>query len=74
MIPVFILDENILKNLSDRNLRLGFMIKAIRQLKTDLLTLGSDLLVLQGKPTELIPKIAHRNRVDAVYVNKAYSV
>jgi deoxyribodipyrimidine photo-lyase len=74
VIPVFIFDENILKTLPDRNLRLGFIIKAINQLKTDLLKSGSDLRVLKGKPSELIPKIAYRNRAGAVYVNKAYSV
>lgn len=73
MIPVFIFDEYILENLPDRNLRLGFIIEALKKLKTDLRKLGSDLLVLKGRPSDLIPKIAHRNRVDAVYVNKAYS-
>ncbi|MGB7293864.1 MAG: deoxyribodipyrimidine photo-lyase [Thermodesulfobacteriota bacterium] len=74
VIPIVIFDENILENLPDRNLRLGFIIEATKQLKTDLLKLGSDLLVLKGKPSDLIPKIAYRNKVDAVYVNKAYSV
>lgn len=74
VIPVFIFDENILENLPDRNLRLGFIIEAIKQLKTDLFKLGSDLLVLKGKPSDLIPKIACKNKVNAVYVNKAYSI
>jgi deoxyribodipyrimidine photo-lyase len=74
VIPIFIFDENILENLPDRNLRLGFITEAIKQLKTNLEDLGSYLLVLKGKPSELIPKVADKIRVDAVYVNKAYSV
>lgn len=73
VIPVFILDENILEHLPDRSLRLGFMIEAIKHLKKDLLRLGSNLVVLKGRPEDLIPKFAYRNRVDAVYVNKACS-
>jgi deoxyribodipyrimidine photo-lyase len=73
VIPIFIFDENILENLPDKNLRLGFIIEAIKQLKADLLKLGSNLLVLKGTPSDLIPKIARRDRVDAIYVNKAYS-
>lgn len=74
VIPIFILDENILENLPDRNRRLGFIIEAIKRLKTDLHKLGSYLLVLKGRPYERIPEVAYKNRVDAVYVNKAYSV
>jgi deoxyribodipyrimidine photo-lyase len=74
VIPIFIFDENILVSLSDRNVRLGFIIEAIKRLKTDLHNFGSYLLVLKGMPSEKIPEVARKNRVDAVYVNKAYSV
>ena len=74
VIHIFILDVNILENVSDRNPRLVFIIEAIRKLKRDLLALGSDLLVLKGNPPELIPKFAYRNSVDAVCVNKAHSL
>jgi deoxyribodipyrimidine photo-lyase len=74
VIPVFIFDDNILEKLPDKSRRLGFITEAIKQLKTDLVNLGSYLFVLKGRPSELIPTVANRIRADAIYVNKAYSV
>ena len=74
VIPVFIFDENILENLPNRHLRLGFITEAVKQLKTDLVNIGSYLFVLKGRPSELIPKVASRIQADAIYLNKAYSV
>lgn len=73
VIPVFIFDSNIIENLPDSNLRLGFIAGAVRQLEMELNKLGSYLLVLKGRPSELIPSLAYNNGAGAVYVNKAYS-
>ena len=73
VLPVFILDENILRKIIRENPRIGFLADAILNLDKKLKSLGSFLLVLRGKPEEIFPDILNKYKMDAVYLNKAYS-
>lgn len=73
VLPIFILDENILRKIIRENPRIGFLADAILNLDKKLKSLGSFLLVLKGKPEEIIPDILNKYKIDAVYLNKAYS-
>ncbi|MER3447759.1 MAG: deoxyribodipyrimidine photo-lyase [Candidatus Dadabacteria bacterium] len=73
VLPIFILDENILRRIIRENPRIGFLLDCIRNLGNKLKSLGSFLLVLKGKPEEILPDIINKYKIDAVYLNKAYS-
>ncbi len=73
VLPVFILDENILRKIIRENPRSGFLRDAILNLEKKLKSLGSFLLVLKGKPEEIFAYVLNKYKMDAVYLNKAYS-
>ena len=73
VLPIFIFDDNILKRLLTENQRIGFLLDGIEALDKKLKALGSYLLVLKGKPEEVIPDNIKKYKIDAVYLNKAYS-
>lgn len=60
VLPIFILDENILRKIIRENPRIGFLADAILNLDKKLKSLGSFLLVLKGKPEEIIPDILNK--------------
>ena len=72
VIPVFIFDENILKELHDNDQRVLFIHQEIESLKKTYNSFDSDLQVYYGDPIELIPKIAHENNAQQVYTNRDY--
>ncbi len=73
VLPVFILDENILEKIIRENPRIWFLADAILNLEKKLKSLGSSLLVLKGKPERIFPDVLNKYKIDAVYLNKAYS-
>jgi deoxyribodipyrimidine photo-lyase len=72
VIPVFIFDKNILKELPENDQRVLFIHQEIESLKMAYVELGSDLLVYYGDPFELIPKIVLENNAQRVYSNRDY--
>lgn len=72
VIPVFIFDKNILKELPRNDQRVLFIHQKIENLKNEYIELGSDLLVYYGDPIELIPKIVLDNNAQRVYSNRDY--
>jgi deoxyribodipyrimidine photo-lyase len=73
VIPVFIFNDDILKRPFLDNQRVGFLLDAIQNLDKKLKALGSYLLILKGKPEEIIANFRHKHKIDVVYLNKAYS-
>jgi deoxyribodipyrimidine photo-lyase len=73
VLPVFILDENILEKITRENPRIWFLADAILNLDKKLKSIGSSLLVLKGKPEGIFPDVLNKYKIDAVYLNKAYS-
>ncbi len=48
-------------------LRAAFLLESVRDLKASLQQLGGDLLIVVGKPEEVIPEIAEKYQVSEVY-------
>lgn len=72
VIPIFIFDENILKELPENDQRVLFIHQEIESLKKTYNSFESDLQVYYGDPIELIPKIALENNAQQVYTNRDY--
>jgi deoxyribodipyrimidine photo-lyase len=72
IIPVYIFDPRYYQTTTYNTLKTGklraqFILESVADLKKSLQNLGSDLLVLSGKPEELIPEIAQKYGADVVY-------
>lgn len=66
VLPVFIFDTNILDKLEKNDARVQFIYESVLSLKLELEKLGSSLLVLYGKPLELLKE------VKTIYANHDY--
>lgn len=73
VLPIFIFDENILIKIIRENPRMGLLLDAILKLDKKLKSLGSFLLILKGRSEEIFPGILNKYKIEAVYLNKAYS-
>ncbi len=69
VLPVFIFDTEILKDLDDKSdMRVQFIHDSLQQLKHQLEELGSSLLILHGNPAEIYKSVYPK----AVYTNHDY--
>jgi len=69
----FIFDIKILENLSNKNdRRIDFIWHALKEIKTDLNNLSSDLIVEVGDPVVLIPSLIQKYKCSALFLNKDY--
>ena len=69
----FIFDINILENLTIKNdRRIDFIWHALKEIKTELNNLGSDLIVEVGDPIILIPSLIQKYKCSALFLNKDY--
>lgn len=72
VLPVYVLDDDILSSYPSNSKRLGFFFDALRKLNKELRDLGSYLFVDRGRAEEVIPRIVRTYNADAVYCNRAY--
>lgn len=73
VLPVFIFDTHILDDLPERkDARVEFIHQSLAGLKAELEQRGSTLLVRQGKPEEVWPRLLQELEVKAVYTNRDY--
>lgn len=70
--PVFIFDKQILDLLPNDDQRVIFIHQEIQRLKQEYLSVGADLKVYYGFPTELIPQIVSEHQAEAVFTNRDY--
>ncbi len=70
VVGIFCLDENILKRDDVAPARLTYMIGCLQHLQKRYKQIGSQLLIISGKPTEAIPKLATFLEAKAVYWNQ----
>lgn len=71
LIPVFIFDDNILSQLHSKDMRVWFIIDALRELETKLNQIWSKLFVYKWDRVEILKKLIQENNIDAFFVNKA---
>ncbi len=70
---VFVFDTEILDLLGDReDRRVEFIWSSVQELQRSLEEMGGGLHVLHGRARDLIPQLAHRFGVQAVYANHDY--
>src|SRR6476469_10286549 len=72
IVPVYIFDPRYYTQTSFGTLKTGhfrakFTLESVADLKLSLQSLGGDLLILSGKPEELLPELAKQYQVDEVY-------
>jgi len=70
---LFIFDSKILDKLNDNDdARLGFIHSSLKILKDELNSIGSDILVEHGDPTEIWKKVISKFDLQSVYFNEDY--
>jgi len=69
VLPLFIFDTHILSQLSQDDSRVTFIYKTLQQLKRRIIQQGSDILILYGKPEEIIPKVIIEYSIRSIYSN-----
>ena len=73
VIPLFIFDREILGRLDNPgDPRITFIYDEISRLKQELESLGSSLLVLYGRPSEVFEEILSKYPINAIYTNHDY--
>jgi deoxyribodipyrimidine photo-lyase len=72
VLPVFVIDENIVGSLAKNDRRITFIQKSLEELHAGLEKQGSKLLILKGDPMEVIPAIAKKLKVNAVFTAHDY--
>lgn len=73
VLPVFIFDTEILGKLSStKDARVEFIHERVGQLKTELRKLGSDLLILHGKPEVIWENLCNTYNIAEVFTNRDY--
>lgn len=69
VIGVFCFDPAILEQDDIAPARVKYLLACLQELQQHYETVGSQLLLLQGNPTEILPQIAHKLNVHTVYWN-----
>ncbi|MEN0057395.1 MAG: deoxyribodipyrimidine photo-lyase [Bdellovibrio sp.] len=73
VLPVFIFDTDILEKLEDpQDARVTFIYQAVQNLKEELQSHGSDLLVRYGSPLAVFKELAREEKIEALYFNHDY--
>lgn len=72
VLPLFIFDENILKELKKNDARVSFIYQTLSKINEKLNQRGSSLLCLKGDPVKVWKEITDRFEIADVYTNKDY--
>lgn len=73
VLPIFIFDSNILDDLEDRSdKRVSFIHDRVARIKQELKALGSDLLVLHGRPIDMWKKLLKDFDIKTAFTNRDY--
>jgi deoxyribodipyrimidine photo-lyase len=73
IVPVFILNDQLLGNARLKGHRISFMYDALRALAEDLRQRGSRLIVAQGEAPAILSALCQQHGLAAVYFNRDYS-
>ena len=73
VLPIFIFDTEILDQLEDKtDARVSFIHAALQEMQTELVTLGSSLEVLHGKPLDCFKALTKKYKIATVFSNHDY--
>ena len=73
VIPCFIYDENLVKNLKDSKFRWNFLNESLTDLDKELKKKGTKLQIMEGKPEKIIEKIIKENKIESIFVNTDFT-
>ena len=73
VIPCFIYDENLIRNLKDSKFRWNFLNESLVDLDRELNKKGTKLQILEGKPEKVLDKIIKKYNIDAVFLNTDFT-
>jgi deoxyribodipyrimidine photo-lyase len=73
VIPLFILDDKILKSRSASEKRVAFMLENLRSLDADLRQLGGRLVVRTGQPEDVLQELLSDHSIQAIYAERDFS-
>jgi deoxyribodipyrimidine photo-lyase len=66
VMPIFIFDSNILKDLPSSDKRVSFIYEQVQNLKTNLRKLGLDLYIFYGDPVEIFSRLKKCNPAEVI--------
>lgn len=72
VLPIFIFDDQILKNIDQDDARLNFIYDQLQKINDQLVNYGSALEILKGNPVDVWKDITDKYRVTQVYFNHDY--
>ncbi len=72
VLPIFILDEDILNKLPKDDARVTFIHQELNYINQQLLKVGSSLSVFYGKPIDIYKKLTQEFSVESVFTNHDY--
>lgn len=73
VLPLFIFDTEILDKLADKaDRRVNFIYSAIEKLYSQLVDIGSSMLVMYGRPADAFRQLSEKYLIEAVYTNHDY--
>ncbi|MDW8054290.1 MAG: deoxyribodipyrimidine photo-lyase [Anaerolineae bacterium] len=73
VLPVFVLDDALLRGKDVAPARVQFMLESLAELDARLRQLGSRLILMRGEPSEALLQLARAAGADAVYFNRDYT-
>ena len=73
LLPIFIFDKEILDKLENKqDARVQFIHDCLLEMETKLLTVGSSLEVIHGKPVDVFKALLKKYNIDKVFTNNDY--
>ncbi|MGJ5641943.1 cryptochrome/photolyase family protein [Formosa sp. S-31] len=72
VLPIFIFDDNILKELEPDDARVHFIHDRLNTLNSELNTYGSSIKCLKGSPLEVWKQLINEYNIEAVFTNRDY--
>ncbi|MBC7350317.1 MAG: deoxyribodipyrimidine photo-lyase [Candidatus Aminicenantes bacterium] len=73
VIPVFIFDHELLRELDGPASRTGFLLDCLRRLNHQLEKKGNRLYGFYGQPEKVLDRVISESKAEAVYTNRSYS-
>ena len=72
VLPIFVFDDNILKNFPNKDNRLGFLVSALQSLDSKLKNIWWNLHIRKWNPEEVFLKFFKKYKIDAIFTNRSY--
>ncbi len=72
IIPIFIFDTTIIKELPKNDARISFIHQQLEKINNQLEKIGSGLLILKGKPIDIYKELLQQYIIKSVFINHDY--